>query len=129
MANAAPHPNHYVEEKTKAQKDLAQWRAFLEQQIRAKPSRKKTTRTPRGRGQPQTSWQDLWELQKGRCWICGKALERSFVSRDHLHPVSRGGKNRPNNILLAHRICNGKRGNKGSYTREEALAILERLEP
>lgn len=108
--------NRYLEEKTKAQKDLAEWRAFLESQI-----------LPTRFGPPRTWRQsDLWKLQKGRCWLCGKPLDRSFISRDHLHPVSKGGAGKPNNILLAHRSCNAKRGNQGIYTLEEALAILER---
>lgn len=51
-------------------------------------------------------------------------MTRQNVSRDHLHPKSRGGKNVANNILLAHKACNSRRRNEGIYTRAEALAML-----
>lgn len=105
-------PNNYLEDKTKAQRDLASWRAFVERQIRGtQPKQRK-------------SHGSLWDLQKGRCWICGLPMTRQNVSRDHLHPKSRGGKNVANNILLAHKACNSRRRNEGIYTRAEALAML-----
>lgn len=118
----AKPPNPYLAEKTKAQKDLAEWRAFLAHEV-AKPVK------PRRKfvGPPQLQSTALWKMQKGRCWICGKSLDLSYISRDHLHPRSKGGAGKPNNILLAHRRCNKDRGNKGIYTREEALAFLESL--
>lgn len=106
-------PNRYLEEKTKAQKDLAEWRAFLGREVRRQRKRLGVR-------------SDLWRLQKGRCWICTQPLERSFISRDHLHPRSKGGLGKRNNILLAHRRCDSGRGNDWIYTREEALEILSR---
>src|SRR5262249_55404933 len=98
----------------KAQQDLAEWRAFVEKQIR-------------GTNPVQKRHPSLWALQKGLCWLCGLPLDRRFISRDHLRPVSRGGRGPANNNLLAHRSCNAKRGNKDIYTREEALAHLAKL--
>lgn len=45
-----------------------------------------------------------------RCHICGGVVERKDASQDHLIPVSRGGKSDPNNLALAHRGCNARRG-------------------
>lgn len=55
-----------------------------------------------------------------RCAICNKPVNLDIVdglhpkapSRDHKVPRSRGGKNTVQNMQLAHRICNIKRGNK-----------------
>lgn len=104
--------NRYVEEKTKAAKDLAEWRAFINSQVKAKKTRLLGHST-------------LWRLQKGLCWLCGKPMDPLTATRDHLHPVSTGGKSKHHNILWAHKKCNGKRGNKGIYTREEALELLK----
>lgn len=109
-------PNPYLEEKTQAQEDLAQWRAFLAGQVNAKPKPKRV-------GPPSLASSALWKLQKGRCWICGQPLD-NFISRDHLHPRSKGGLGKRDNILLAHRRCDSGRGNDWIYTQEEALQIL-----
>ena len=59
----------------------------------------------------------LWIEQRGLCWICAKPMLRfvgednpQSVSRDHLLPKSRGGRNATRNYLLAHRVCNTARG-------------------
>jgi 5-methylcytosine-specific restriction endonuclease McrA len=54
------------------------------------------------------------------CAICSKHVDLTIVdglhdnapSRDHKVPKSRGGKNGIDNMQLAHRKCNIKRGNK-----------------
>jgi hypothetical protein len=49
------------------------------------------------------------------CWLCGGAIDRSAVGAwqptiDHLVPRSRGGSTEPENLRLAHRRCNNRRG-------------------
>jgi 5-methylcytosine-specific restriction endonuclease McrA len=43
------------------------------------------------------------------CWICGELLNGD-MTLDHIIPQSKGGGNGPN-LKLAHRRCNGTRGN------------------
>lgn len=54
----------------------------------------------------------IYQRDKGRCWICGKKVERKNLSMDHLIPVSFDGPTEPHNLKVAHRRCNSKRGNR-----------------
>lgn len=48
--------------------------------------------------------------QKGRCWYCSKVLKKFHV--DHRIPLSRGGSNSPDNLVLACPPCNWSKGAK-----------------
>ncbi len=64
----------------------------------------------------------LYEYQQGRCCWCGQpmplpadrvsASNRMAPTFEHLHPRALGGKNRVENLLLAHLCCNEKRQHK-----------------
>ncbi len=52
------------------------------------------------------------------CWICGDNVDAATpvgspwsATIDHVVPKSRGGSSEPENLRLAHRRCNGRRGN------------------
>jgi hypothetical protein len=52
------------------------------------------------------------------CWLCDGPIDPALPSTlaggatvDHVVPRSRGGSNEPANLRLAHRRCNGTRGN------------------
>lgn len=54
-----------------------------------------------------------------RCHICSRKIDLSLSGMakwgptiDHILPVSLGGTNDPNNLTLAHRCCNTRRGNR-----------------
>ena len=54
-----------------------------------------------------------------RCWLCDEAVDAEAPpdspwsgTVDHVVPRSRGGKTVPENLRLAHRRCNGTRGNR-----------------
>ncbi len=49
--------------------------------------------------------------QKGKCWYCGKELGKQF-DIDHLTPISRGGGNQPENLVIACISCNRSKNNK-----------------
>lgn len=53
----------------------------------------------------------LYRSQKGKCWHCGKSIESGYHI-DHLIPLSRGGSNWPNNLVLACPSCNLSKGAK-----------------
>lgn len=78
-----------------------------------------------GRRQWNISVKRLYARDKGICWLCGKPTDmndfrkdehgnvicgESYPSIDHVVPVSRGGDHTWDNIRLAHRGCNSKRG-------------------
>lgn len=53
----------------------------------------------------------LYRKYRGICWICRKHVSRDQASRDHILPESLGGSSNKENIALAHKDCNSKRGN------------------
>jgi hypothetical protein len=54
--------------------------------------------------------QHVYARDSGICHLCGRRVARGDASRDHLRPVSRGGRTVWGNIRLAHRSCNSVRG-------------------
>lgn len=54
-----------------------------------------------------------YRSQRGRCWHCGHKVD--FFHADHLIPLKHGGTNWPNNIVIACRDCNLKKGSKLCY--------------
>ena len=48
----------------------------------------------------------LYEIQKGRCYICGEIIAKSKMTIDHIIPKSKGGTMRVDNIALACSDCN-----------------------
>jgi len=54
--------------------------------------------------------QDLFVIQKGKCNICDKTLEKFHI--DHIIPLSKRGKHRAENIQLLCDKCNLKKSNK-----------------
>jgi len=45
------------------------------------------------------------------CWICGEGARADDPwTADHLHPVVHGGASTRDNLRLAHRSCNSRRG-------------------
>lgn len=49
--------------------------------------------------------------QRGLCWHCGKPVGDTYQA-DHLIPLSRGGSNAPENIVISCAVCNQSRGAK-----------------
>ena len=62
----------------------------------------------------------LFDVQKGRCAICGKGMDPvrtakvqsnpSRPTRDHVLPQALGGPDEPGNLLAAHARCNTEKG-------------------
>lgn len=46
------------------------------------------------------------------CGICGKYVADADLSFDHIMPLSRGGSHTQDNIQVAHKSCNFRKGNK-----------------
>jgi 5-methylcytosine-specific restriction endonuclease McrA len=58
--------------------------------------------------------QAQYELQEGRCFYCSTELNDGFHV-DHYIPLSRGGSNGPENIVIACPPCNLKKGSKHPF--------------
>jgi 5-methylcytosine-specific restriction endonuclease McrA len=60
----------------------------------------------------------MFEAQRGLCWLCNQPMllirgEQPLVATfDHIVPVSLGGTWDEENLKLAHKICNNRRGNQ-----------------
>ena len=58
-------------------------------------------------------WEDILKKYKFRCAYCGKEFTLfDRETKDHIIPISKGGDNTKENIVLACRSCNSKKGNK-----------------
>ena len=72
----------------------------------------------------------LFRRDDHRCLYCGQQYPRGALTRDHVQPTSRGGKDRWENVVAACRRCNWKKDN---MTPEEAgmplLAVPFRPNP
>ncbi|EMT38135.1 HNH endonuclease [Thermoanaerobacter thermohydrosulfuricus WC1] len=64
----------------------------------------------------------LYAEQDGKCFYCGKELEGEFHV-DHKVPLSRGGSNSPDNLVLACPSCNLQKNDK---TIEEYFIWIEK---
>ena len=98
----------------------------------AKRSRRNASnrlRETRAKANGKIDWtvnlQDLIERDGGVCALCGEPVDandyimdgetfiagNNYPSVDHIIPLSRGGCHTWNNVQLAHRVCNSRKGN------------------
>lgn len=70
-------------------------------------------------GTPGATFVDLAARDGALCGLCGCDVDLSArlpdpmsPSVDHISPVSRGGSNHPDNLQLAHLLCNKSKGNR-----------------
>lgn len=53
---------------------------------------------------------EIYERDGGRCHICSKLVSVKKFHLDHLVPIARGGTHTRDNVAVAHRVCNQRRG-------------------
>ena len=61
---------------------------------------------------PHLTNRSLFKRDQNLCLYCGKEYSDRLLTRDHVIPVSRGGKDIWNNVVSACRACNQKKGNR-----------------
>ena len=54
----------------------------------------------------------LFARDQHLCLYCGRECPRSVLTRDHVHPVSRGGRDTWENVVSACYACNSRKGNR-----------------
>ncbi len=59
----------------------------------------------------------LFRRDGNLCMYCGKTFSSGHLTRDHVHPASKGGKDIWTNVVAACRRCNA---HKGALTTEQA---------
>ncbi len=61
---------------------------------------------------PPLTNQALFVRDRGTCLYCGNQFSDSDLTRDHVHPVSRGGHDTWDNVVAACKRCNHFKGNR-----------------
>lgn len=73
---------------------------------------------------PPLSNQSLFRRDQSLCLYCGDQFPHFLLSRDHVHPLSQGGKDRWVNVVTACKRCNNhKAGRTPEQAGMELLAI------
>ena len=70
---------------------------------------------------PPLNNQTLFKRDAYLCMYCGERFNRRELSRDHVTPLSQGGKDAWNNVVTACKRCNN---HKANYTPEQASMQL-----
>lgn len=52
---------------------------------------------------------EIFERDQGVCWRCHEPVTRSDATIDHVIPIVRGGPDTPDNVRIAHPLCNSGR--------------------
>ena len=71
---------------------------------------------------PPLSNRELFQRDGRLCMYCGESLPENMLTRDHVRPLSQGGRDEWNNVVSACKPCNHA---KGARTPEQAgMALL-----
>lgn len=73
----------------------------------------RVTKTERKKPKVYRAWKRKKFAKHPFCHWCKTGFEKvQDATLDHVIPLSKGGLDHPNNIVLAHEKCNGEKGNK-----------------
>lgn len=61
---------------------------------------------------PKLTNRSLFARDQQICGYCGNQFALNKLTRDHIHPISKGGKDKWSNVITACRPCNHRKGNK-----------------
>ena len=61
---------------------------------------------------PPLTNRELFLRDAHLCMYCGTEFNASYLTRDHVVPLSRGGRDRWSNVVAACRQCNTRKGNR-----------------
>lgn len=82
---------------------------------RRKDSARKARRRAKAMGCARAKFvylDNIRERDNQMCHLCNKWVSIHEASLDHVIPLSRGGEHTAENILLAHKVCNSKKGDR-----------------
>lgn len=65
----------------------------------------------KGRKEPPLTNKALFRRDQNVCLYCGNRFKESQLSRDHVKPLSRGGRDKWTNVVTACKRCNAHKGN------------------
>ena len=64
----------------------------------------------KSRTQPPLTNKALFRRDQNMCLYCGNRFQEVWLSRDHVHPISRGGEDSWTNVVTACKRCNARKG-------------------
>lgn len=78
----------------------------------------------RVRKEPPLTNRALFRRDRNTCLYCGQHFQEVHLSRDHVKPLSRGGRDNWTNVVTACKRCNARKGNKAlDHCGMELLAL------
>ena len=66
----------------------------------------------RGSVYVKVSRAEIFERDAHQCYLCGRGVPPGFETIDHVVPLARGGAHVPDNLRLACRSCNSRKGTR-----------------
>ena len=66
----------------------------------------------KGRTEPPLTNKALFRRDQNVCLYCGSRFQEVDLSRDHVHPISRGGQDTWTNVVTACKRCNAHKGSQ-----------------
>lgn len=69
---------------------------------------------------------NIWVREGGKCAYCGKVITLRQVTKDHVHPRSKGGPDTLLNVVAACETCNAKKADRSLA--ESGLSFREGVE-
>ena len=85
--------------------------AMNREMVRARNQRRRTRKMSAEGTHTGTDIQAQYERQRGKCYYCGKKVGKNYHV-DHVVPLSRGGTNDPDNLVIACPSCNTSKCDK-----------------
>ena len=105
------HPDYSQEYyQANAEKKREQRRANSDR-ANANTQRRRALKAQNGGTYTDADIKAKYQLQQGRCYYCACGLDKKYHI-EHMTPISRGGTNWPDNIVLACATCNCQKHNK-----------------
>lgn len=108
------------DKKNRAQKSAYRVKWVHEHPFRARQTRAVQKAKQYGvRVDLNTNYWRIYKRDRGICHLCQQKVDRATLTFDHIIPLSKGGAHSPENIAVAHYICN----------RDKKAQILEKYLP
>lgn len=91
---------------------MRKWRKENPEKAKAAKQRRRALRVKAQGSHTEKDVRHMRECQRDRCYYCGKEFENGKYHVDHVIPLSRGGSNSPDNLVLACPSCNVQKNNR-----------------
>lgn len=104
------HANHIANRERRIETDRL-WRLANKMAVRAKSHRRRALKLAAGGMHTAEDIKRLYEAQRRKCYYCKSKLGSTYHV-DHVVPLSRGGSNGPENLVISCVKCNLSKGDR-----------------